>query len=97
MTKTLFNRLACPIDKTAPLRITIFRVTKEEVEEGLLECPACNRYFPIIGGIPVMTPDDFRDASMEALFLERWRSHLGERYGKGSGFTLPPVEEKKTI
>lgn len=94
MTKTLFNRLACPIDKSAPLRITIFRVAKEDVEEGLLECPECNRYFPIIGGIPVMTPDEFRDASMEALFLERWRANLGERYGKGSGFTLSPMVEK---
>jgi uncharacterized protein len=94
MTKRLYERLACPTDKAAPLRLTIFRVVKEEIEEGLLECPECNRYYPIIGGIPVMTPDEYRDPSMEAVFLERWRAHIGDRYGKGKGFTLPPVEIK---
>ena len=92
MTQTLYKRLACPIDKAAPLRLSVFNVKQEEVIEGILECPHCHRYFPIIGGIPILTPDEYRDASIEAMFLEKWAAHLSGRYGKGRGFTLPPDE-----
>lgn len=95
MTKTLYNKLACPIDKSHPLQLTVFRLEGENVHEGLLECPECHRYFPIIGGVPVLSPDEYRDASLEAVFLERWVSHLGGRYGKGAGFTLPANDKQR--
>ena len=40
--------------------------------------------------IPILTPDECREASLKARFPEKWKLHLGEHYGKGSGFTLPP-------
>lgn len=96
MTKTFYNKLACPYDKTAPLTLTIFRIQEAKVREGLLECPRCHRYYPIIGGIPILSPDDFRDASLEANFLDKWKVHLGDRYGRGVGFTLPPRDDVQT-
>ncbi|MFC1561481.1 Trm112 family protein [candidate division KSB1 bacterium] len=94
MKPALFERLACPMDKTAPLKLMVFTIEDSNVIEGLIECPACNRYYPIVAGIPIMTPDEFRDPSFEAPFLEKWRFRLGDRYGKGKGFTLPPEIDK---
>ena len=96
MTTTLYNKLACPYDKTAPLTLIIFRLQETNVQEGLLECPRCHRYYPIIGSIPILSPDEFRDASLEANFLDKWKAHLGNRYGQGDGFTLPPMDDRQT-
>ncbi len=90
MTKDLYDKLACPYDKHAPLELSVFRAEGMRVVQGLLECTECRRYYPILGGIPVMMPDEFRDASLEAPFMLRWREQIGERFGKGRGFTLPP-------
>ena len=89
MTEKLFSRLACPIDKSAPLKLTVFSTENMKIIEGLLECPFCSRYFPVIGGIPIMVPDEYRESSLEARFLEKWNVRLNGRYGKGKGFTLP--------
>jgi uncharacterized protein YbaR (Trm112 family)/SAM-dependent methyltransferase len=37
-----------------------------EVQQGLLVCGACGRWFPIDGGIPELLPDHLRDARREA-------------------------------
>lgn len=92
MRKELYEKLACPYDKSAPLGVTVFRADGMKVLQGLLECPSCHRYYPIIGGIPVLLPDEFRDPALEAPFLARWREAIGERYRHGTGFTLPAHE-----
>lgn len=90
MTKDLYDKLACPYDKRAPLELSVFRADGETIVQGLLECGECRRYYPILGGIPVLMPDDFRDAALEAPFMLRWREQIGDRLGKGTGFRLPP-------
>lgn len=47
-------------------------VDEDEILEALLTCPHCNRYYPVIYGIPIMTPDEYREKSLEAPILERW-------------------------
>lgn len=49
----------------------------QEIREGLLTCE-CNRYYPIIGGIPRMLPDSLRDFAkgLFSSFLEKHRNRL---------------------
>lgn len=92
MTKDLYDKLACPYDKHAPLTLSVFRADGETVVQGLLECAHCERYYAVIGGIPVLLPDEFRDPALEARFLSRWQEQIGERFGKGEGFRLAPAK-----
>ena len=90
MTKDLYQKLACPYDKSAPLTLSVFRIAGDAIVQGLLECPSCDRYYPIIGGVPVLLPDDYRDPALEMPFLLQWREMIGERVDRGSGFKIPP-------
>jgi uncharacterized protein YbaR (Trm112 family) len=49
------------------------------VEEGILFCSKCNRYFPIIEEIPIMLPDDLRDKKLEMEFLNKNKKNLPEK------------------
>ncbi len=51
---------------------------KRDVEEGLLFCPACGRWYPIMNGIPRMLPDDLRPEKEFEEFLEKHRDELPE-------------------
>jgi uncharacterized protein YbaR (Trm112 family) len=46
------------------------------VEEGLLLCRACFRFYPIIEEIPIILPDDLRDKKKDLEFLNKWISSL---------------------
>lgn len=75
MRKGFFEKLCCPFDKS-DLRLEIIKETDEEITEGLMTCTECNRYFPIIYGIPIMTPDEYRQHALEAPILQRWDRQL---------------------
>lgn len=72
MKKSLLDKLCCPMDKGA-LRHRIFKMEGEEdIKEGLLHCPQCDRYYPIIYGLPIMTPDAYRESALEVPLLKKW-------------------------
>jgi uncharacterized protein YbaR (Trm112 family) len=75
MKQSLLSRLACPFDK-ADLSIKIFQENQEEILEGILTCTHCQRYYPIIYGIPVMSPDEYRELSLEMPLIEKWGERL---------------------
>lgn len=80
--KLLFlNKLACPFDKK-DLSIRIIRQEQEEIVEGILTCAHCHRYYPIIQGIPIMSPDEYREIKLEIPLLERWGESLQTTHGK---------------
>ena len=55
------------------LQHRIFREDERgDIIEGLLTCPECKRYYPIIYGLPIMTPDEYREKSLEAPILQKW-------------------------
>jgi uncharacterized protein YbaR (Trm112 family) len=72
MTDSLLNKLCCPIDKQ-DLTLQIF-LKKEDgsIVEGLLTCSHCGRYYPIVYGIPIMTPDEYREKALEEPILKKW-------------------------
>ena len=71
--------LACPMDKRHPLTLYEFRCSGGRgtvVEEGLLVCPKCNRFYPIREGIPVLLPDALRDKEEDLEFLRLHKKGL---------------------
>ena len=40
-----------------PLALEVTCGSEEEVESGLLRCPACGKVYPILAGLPVLVPD----------------------------------------
>jgi len=81
MNRNLLDRLCCPFDKS-DLDVQIFNETEaHEIVEGVLSCPRCQRYFPIIYGIPIMTPDQYREKSLELPSLQRWGLELDTKRG----------------
>jgi len=105
----LMNVLACPYDKTFPLRLVVVKRAEHperqytwprkpfceeycsyrdlkvkehpdalpceechrwEIETGVIYCPTCGRWYPIIEEMPRMLPDELRDEEEELAFLE---------------------------
>lgn len=88
MKRRLLDILACPICKYYPLELLVFN-EKEEIEEGLLVCNNCNRWYPIIEAIPHMLPDDLRDEGEDLNFLKKWKANIPEKILKnGKPFNL---------
>lgn len=86
MTEALLQKLCCPIDNH-DLEANIFtRHESGEILEALLTCPECHRYFPVIYGIPIMTPDEYRDRSLEEPLLKKWGCRIQE--GEAHRFLL---------
>lgn len=72
MTDSLLKKLCCPQDKQ-DLTLKIFNKGEDgSVLEGLLTCPQCGRYYPIVYGIPIMTPDEYREKALEEPILKKW-------------------------
>jgi uncharacterized protein YbaR (Trm112 family) len=52
-----------------------------EVEEGLLRCSKCGRWYPIgnsVETIPELMPDDLRDKEKDLAWLQKWSEKLPE-------------------
>lgn len=65
-----------------------------EVEEGLLRCPVCNRWYPIgssVETIPELMPDDLRDKEKDLEWLLKWTKQLPDSV-KNGGKPFKPRE-----
>ena len=63
------------------LRALYVYLNLQEVEEGLLFCPECRRWYPIgcsLASIPEMLPDDLREKDKELEWLNKWEEKLPE-------------------
>lgn len=70
------KKLCCPFDKAD---LTLTAITQDldgKVTEGFLLCPECNRVYPIVKGIPIMNPDEYREFELEKPLLAKWQNHL---------------------
>ena len=70
------KKLCCPFDKTDLTLTTIAKDLNENIIEGLLTCDQCQRVYPIVKGIPIMSPDEYREFRLEQPVLERWQQHF---------------------
>jgi uncharacterized protein YbaR (Trm112 family) len=69
------KKLCCPFDK-ADLELTVVtKDTQENIVEGMLICKTCKRIYPIVSGIPIMSPDEYREFKLEQPLLEEWTNN----------------------
>ncbi len=73
------QKLCCPFDKSDLTLTTIATDTSKKILEGYLVCDACKRLYPIVKGIPIMSPDEYREFKMELPLLEKWQKQLQGR------------------
>jgi len=60
-----------------------------EIEEGIIHCEKCARWYPIIETIPQMLPDDLREKEAEIDFLEKWKAKIPKKISEeGKPFNL---------
>ena len=52
------------------------------IEEGILFCNRCFRFFPIVEEIPIILPDEIRDKDKDLQLLKKWSSALPEKVVK---------------
>ena len=65
-------KLCCPFDKQdLQLRI-LAQDLDQNVIEGILSCKTCQRNYPIIYGVPIMAPDEYRQTALEQPVIDRW-------------------------
>jgi uncharacterized protein YbaR (Trm112 family) len=88
MKKRLMDILACPICKHHPLELKVF-AEDGEIEEGLLVCKECCRWYPIKETIPHMLPDELREEREDRDFLMKWKADVpAEVLQSGKPFNL---------
>tara|TARA_R110000823_G_scaffold223818_2_gene351860 strand:- start:1315 stop:1599 length:285 start_codon:yes stop_codon:yes gene_type:complete len=70
------NKLCCPFDKGNLNLTVITKDVTDNIVEGFFVCNDCKRLYPIVKGIPIMSPDEFREFKLERPLIERWKKHL---------------------
>lgn len=70
------DKLCCPFDKGELELKVITRGITNDILEGVLTCNTCKRYYPIISGVPIMSPDEYREMSLEQPLIEKWKPEL---------------------
>jgi uncharacterized protein YbaR (Trm112 family) len=70
------NKLCCPFDKSDLDLTTITADTENRILEGWLHCGQCQRIYPIVKGLPIMNPDEYREIALEKPLLEKWSKYL---------------------
>nr|WP_067060149.1 Trm112 family protein [Mucilaginibacter sp. L294] len=58
-------KLCCPFDKQDLQLKTLAQDLDQNVIEGILSCKTCLRNYPIIYGVPIMAPDEYRQIALE--------------------------------
>jgi uncharacterized protein YbaR (Trm112 family) len=76
MRKSFAEKLVCPMDKNE-LELKVFATdTEQNIIEGVFTCNHCKRYYPIIYGLPIMSPDEYRQFQLELPLVQRWEKQL---------------------
>ena len=54
------------------------------IEDGMLFCNSCLRFYPIVEEIPIILPDELRDKNNDLDILRKWSNSLPEKVVKRS-------------
>jgi uncharacterized protein YbaR (Trm112 family) len=54
------------------------------IEEGVLFCNSCSRFYPIVEEIPIILPDNLRDKDKDLDVLKKWSHLLPEKIVKNA-------------
>ncbi len=101
MKEWLLDVIVCPDPECrSKLNIEVFVEHEidgvKEIDEALLTCPSCGRWYPIINGIVCLLPDEDRmepsQYQREMRFLKRWKEKIPAsilEHGKPFGYSEP--------
>ncbi|MFW9784022.1 MAG: Trm112 family protein [Candidatus Heimdallarchaeota archaeon] len=79
----LKNFAAKKVENLIPEFFFVNKIKLEvEINSGLLLCPKCKRWYPIIDTIPQMLPDEFRNRTKELEFLKTNKNLLNDEFFK---------------
>ncbi|MBR9757064.1 MAG: hypothetical protein GYB39_03210 [Algicola sp.] len=84
------DKLCCSFDKSDLELTTITADVEGNILEGFLNCTECNRIYPIVKGIPIMSPNEYREFKLEQPLYEQWSKYLEGK--KVENFTLVKEE-----
>lgn len=89
------KKLCCPFDK-AELNLTIIEQDiSANVIEGFLTCNECKRIYPIVKGIPIMSPDEYREFKLEQPLIDKWEKHLKGKTIENFRLIFKDIEDNK--
>jgi uncharacterized protein YbaR (Trm112 family) len=71
------EKLCCPFDKQDLNLQILAKDTDENVIEGILSCTTCQRKYPVVYGVPIMSPDEYRQIKLEQPIIEQWKLDYG--------------------
>lgn len=77
MKLTTIAKLCCPFDKQDLQLKVLAQDLEQNVIDAILTCTACNRNYPIIYGVPIMVPDEYRQITLEQPVIDRWKIDYG--------------------
>jgi uncharacterized protein YbaR (Trm112 family) len=72
------EKLCCPFDKSDLSLKILAKDTEQNVIEGILSCSHCKRNYPIVYGVPIMSPDEYRQKQLEQPIMEQWKLEYGQ-------------------
>jgi len=81
------KKLCCPFDKADLELKVVTQDIRGNITEGILLCPQCRRVYPIVSGIPIMSPDEYREFRLEQPLLNEWT-----KTNVSDTFRLPEME-----
>jgi uncharacterized protein YbaR (Trm112 family) len=67
------DKLCCPFDKQDLNLQVLVKDIDENILEGILTCTECKRKYPIVYGVPIMAPDEYRQMELEQPIMEQWK------------------------
>jgi uncharacterized protein YbaR (Trm112 family) len=67
------EKLCCPFDKHDLNLQVLAKDVEENIIEGILSCGHCQRKYPIVYGVPIMAPDEYRQIQLEQPIMEKWQ------------------------
>lgn len=66
------EKLCCPFDKSDLALEIVTRDPEGNIIEGYFTCQDCNRVYPIVRGLPIMNPDEYREFHLEKPLYQKW-------------------------
>ena len=73
---SLLEYIHCPVCENTFDLLATAQKSAGEIEEGLLTCRQCNRWFPVRDSLPEILPDSLRSKENDLLFLNSIASRL---------------------
>lgn len=89
------KKLCCPFDKAELDLTSIAQDINSNIIEGFFICKECKRLYPIVKGIPIMSPDEYREFKLEQPLLDKWSEELHDKTFKNLNVIAQDNEDNK--